>query len=342
MDALFSGMTKRQFMKLVAACGGAMVVPGGRVFAKDAAMKDGIPYRMLGRTGVPVSLVGVGGFHIGAPKEEVGIEIIRSALDRGINFLDNCWDYHDGLSEERMGRALRDGYREKAFLMSKIDGRNRKAAAAQIDQSLKRLQTDHIDLMQLHEVIRTHEPEEAFASGGSIEALVAAQKAGKIRFIGFTGHKNPGIHLSMLLTAAKQGFRFDAVQMPLNVMDAHFESFEKKVLPYLVKEDIGVLAMKPMGGGFILKEDAVTAVECLHYAMTLPTSVVITGCESMKVLDQAISAAKDFRPLDAGQMAQLLSKTATLAQGGKLEKYKTSEHFDGTTKKPEWLTAVPS
>src|SRR5712675_1933443 len=226
-----------------------------------AASSDGIIYRSLGSTGEKVSAIGLGGHHIGRPKDEnEGIKIIRSALDRGMNFLDNCWDYHDGGSEIRMGKALRDGYRQKAFLMTKFDGRTKEATAKQIDESLKRLQTDRIDLMQYHENIRMEDPDRFFAPGGALEALMDAKKAGKIRYIGFTGHKDPLVHLRMLEIAAKHHFRFDTVQMPLNVMDAHFRSFGKHVLPVLVREGIGVLGMKSMGDSLILKSNAVTPV----------------------------------------------------------------------------------
>jgi predicted aldo/keto reductase-like oxidoreductase len=207
----------------------------------------------------------------------VSIAIIRKALDEGINFLDNCWDYNGGESEIRMGKALRDGYREKAFLMTKIDGRSKASATAQLEESLRRLQTDRIELLQFHEIIRDTDPDRIFAPGGALEAVLAAKKAGKIRFIGFTGHKSPDIHLKMLATAAQHHFSFDTVQMPLNVMDAHFDSFEKKVVPVLQKDDIGILGMKPMGDHFILDTKTATPVECLHYAMNLPTSVVITA-----------------------------------------------------------------
>ena len=300
--------------------------------------RNGIPYRTLGRSGEKVSLVGLGGYHLGKQADpQESIRIIRAGLDEGINFLDNCWDYNSGESEIRMGLALRDGYRQKAFLMSKIDGRTKAAAASQINESLRRLQTDRIDLLQFHEVIRDTDPDGIFAKGGAMEAVLEAQKAGKIRFIGFTGHKSPDIHLKMLATAAKHDFTFDAVQMPLNVMDAHYDSFEKKVLPVLVKNDIGVLGMKPMGDHFILESKTVTAVECLHYPMNLPTSVVITGCDSMQILNQALGAARDFRPMNSNEVAALLAKTAQAAQSGKYELYKTTHHFDGTYANPQWL-----
>jgi len=300
--------------------------------------RNGIPYRTLGRTGEKVSLVGLGGYHLGKQADpQESIRIIRAGLDGGINFLDNCWDYNGGESEIRMGKALRDGYRQKAFLMSKIDGRTTAAATSQINESLRRLQTDRIDLLQFHEVIRDTDPDRIFADGGALEAVLEAQKAGKVRYIGFTGHKSPDIHLQMLGTASKHGFTFDAVQMPLNVMDAHFHSFEKKVLPVLLKNDIGVLGMKPMGDHFILESKTATPVECLHYAMNLPTSVVITGCDSLPILQQALDAARGFRPLNSSQVSALLAKTAKAAEAGQFELYKTSQHFDGTYANPQWL-----
>lgn len=251
--------------------------------------------------------------------------------------MDNCWDYNEGKSEIRMGKALGDGYRSKAFLMSKIDGRDRTTAARQIDESLRRLQTDRIDLMQIHEVIRMSDAEKSFASGGCMEALLAARKAGKIRYIGFTGHKSPAMHLKMLETATNHGFTFDAIQLPLNVMDAHFDSFEKNVLPVALKQDIGILGMKSMGSPYILESKTVTAVECLQYAMSLPTSVVITGCDSLPILRQALKAARDFRPLTEKQVTALLARTAVAARKGEFERYKTTRVFDGTHRHPEWL-----
>jgi len=300
--------------------------------------RNSIPYRTLGRTREKVSLIGLGGYHLGKQADpQESIRIIRTGLDEGVNFLDNCWDYNGGESEIRMGNALRDGYRQKAFLMSKIDGRTKAAAASQINESLRRLQTDRIDLLQFHEVIRDADPDRIFAEGGGMEAVLEAQKAGKLRFIGFTGHKSPDIHLKMLDTASKHSFAFDAVQMPLNVMDAHFNSFEKKVLPVLLKNDIGVLGMKPMGDHVILESKTATPVECLHYAMNLPTSVVITGCDSLTILQQALQAAHSFQPMNSTQVAALLAKTANAAEAGQFELYKTSHQFDGTYANPQWL-----
>ncbi len=298
-----------------------------------------VPYRTLGRTGERVSLVGLGGFHIGKPElqESESIRIIRTAIDNGINFLDNSWDYYGGQSEIRMGKALRDGYRQRAFLMTKIDGRDKQTAARQIEESLRRLETEHIDLLQFHEIIHEDDPDRVFAAGGAMEAALEAKNAGKVRYIGFTGHKSPNIHMKMLVTAASHRVRFDAVQMPLNVMDAHYDSFEKKVLPVLVKNEIGVLGMKPMGDHFILESKTVTPVECLHYAMHLPTSVVITGCDSMQILDQALNAARSFRPMESHEVEALRAKTTQAARDGKYELYKTTHNFDGTFHNPQWL-----
>jgi aryl-alcohol dehydrogenase-like predicted oxidoreductase len=330
-----ASVSRREFLGMAAA---SLVVAGGLSGAAKPDSKNGIPHRTLGRTGEKVSLIGLGGYHLGKQSDpDESIRIIRTGIDEGINFLDNCWDYNDGESEIRMGRALRDGYRQKAFLMTKIDGRTKAAAVAQLDQSLRRLQTDRIDLLQFHEVIRDSDPDRVFAEGGAMEVVLEAKKAGKVRFIGFTGHKSPDIHLKMLATAAQHGFAFDAVQMPLNVMDAHFNSFEKKVLPALTKDGIGVLGMKPMGDHFILGSKTVTAVECLHYSMNLPTSVVITGCDSLPILQQALQAARTFQAMGSSQVAALLAKTAKAAEAGQFELYKTSHHFDGTFANPQWL-----
>lgn len=295
-------------------------------------------YRLLGRTGQHVSVIGVGGYHIGSiGDEQESIRLMRTAIDRGVTFMDNCWDYHDGKSEERMGKALQGGYREKVFLMTKIDGRTKSAAARQLDESLRRLQTDHIELVQHHEVIRLEDPDRIFAPDGANEALVEARKAGKLRFIGFTGHKDPLVHNRMLDVAQQHAFRFDAVQMPLNVMDAHFRSFGAQVLPRLLKAGIGVLGMKPLGSGDILKSGTVKAEECLRYALSLPTDVVITGMESMERLQQSLSVVKDLQPLSGEQIAALLKQTAQAASTGKFEKFKTSDPFDSTARNPEWL-----
>jgi predicted aldo/keto reductase-like oxidoreductase len=300
-------------------------------------------YRSLGRTGERVSPIGLGGWHIGLPTvdEQLGFRIVRSAIDRGITFMDNSWDYNEGASEIRMGRALRDGYRDKAFLMTKIDGRSKREATRQLDESLRRLQTDRIDLVQHHEVIRFDDPHRIFDAEGANAALLDARTAGKVRYVGFTGHKDPRIHLHMLEVAKEHGFTFDTVQMPLNVMDAHYRSFEKLVVPELVKQNIGVLGMKSMGNGIILKSGTVTPVECLHYALSLPTSVVITGCDSMELLDQALDAIRTFRPMTVPQREALLAKTRAAAAHGEFEPFKTSSIFDSTAKHPDWLGDEP-
>lgn len=329
-----TGVSRREFVKFAMA-GAVLAATGAKAGAEEA--HGDMPYRKLGTTGEKVSLIGLGGFHIGKPDEEEGIKIIRSAIDAGINFMDNSWDYHNGGSETRMGKALRDGYRQKAFLMTKIDGRTKELAASQLDESLHRLQTDHLDLLQFHEIIRMNDPERIFAPGGAIEAVLEAKKAGKVRYIGFTGHKDPSIHLHMLETAAKHNFHFDTVQMPLNVMDAHFRSFGQNVVPVAVKQGVGILGMKPLASGIILQSKTVSPVECLHYAMNLPTSVVITGMDSMKILNQALEAARSFKPMDQQQVADLLARTTQAASAGKFEPFKTGSAFDATSRNPKWL-----
>ena len=331
---LTPAFNRRDFLRLTVATTVAMTALP-QVWSAET--NGNIPYRKLGRTGEKISAIGVGGFHIGNPPEEEGIRIIRTAIDSGINFMDNSWDYHDGGSEIRMGKALKDGYREKAFLMTKIDGRTKAFATKQIDESLQRLQTDHVDLMQFHEIIRMEDPDRIFAEGGALEAMLAAKKAGKVRYIGFTGHKDPTIHLRMLETAAKHKFHFDAVQMPLNVMDAHFRSFQKQVLPVLVKEEIGVLGMKPLASGLILKSNTAKPIECLHYALSLPTSTVITGMDKMEILQQALEATRTFKPMSEQQIAALLGQTAEAASEGKFELFKTETRFDATAHNPQWL-----
>lgn len=302
-----------------------------------------MPRRRLGTTGETVSCIGMGGYHIALPSvdESLGMRLIRSALDRGITFLDNCWDYNQGNSEIRMGKALADGYRDRAFLMTKIDGRTKKAAALQIDESLARLRTDRIDLVQFHEIVRFDDPDRIFAAEGAIHAALEAKKAGKLRYIGFTGHKDPHIHLRMLEVAEENGFHFDTAQMPVNVMDAHFRSFTRHVVPEMVRRGVGVLAMKTMGDGFILRSKTVTAMECLHFALHQPTSVVITGIDSMEVLDQAFAAASSFKPFTDQQLDALLTRTKDAAAHGKYEPFKTSSLFDSTAQHYDWLGQEP-
>ncbi|MDX6612098.1 MAG: hypothetical protein QOD75_1284 [Blastocatellia bacterium] len=300
-------------------------------------------YRTLGSTGEKVSAIGVGGWHLSLKHvdEDLSLRIVRTAIDRGINFMDNSWDYQSGESERRMGKALLDGYREKAFLMTKIDGRTKQEAAKQLDESLRRLRVDCIDLVQHHEVIRYEDPHRIFDEEGANAALLEAREAGKLRYIGFTGHKDPQIHLHMLEVAKEHGFKFDTVQMPLNVMDAHYRSFEKLVVPELVKQKIGILGMKSMANGILLKSKTATPIECLHYALNLPTSVVITGIDSMEILDQAFEAVRTFHPLSSQELDALLAKTAHAAATGRYEPFKTTSIFDGTAQNPQWLGEEP-
>ena len=297
-------------------------------------------YRSFGKTGETVSVLGVGGSHIGQTSSDaLATQIVRTAIDRGINFMDNSWDYNNGngLGEIKMGKALRDGYRQKVFLMTKVDGRTKQAAAKQLDESLKRLQTDHVDLLQFHEVIRMEDPDRIFAPGGALEAFLDARKAGKIRYIGFTGHKDPAIHLRMLELAKEKGFHFDAVLFPSNVMDWSFRSFVHQVMPVALKEGIAVQTMKPMGGKFVLDSKIVSPAECLQYALSQPASVVIHGMDKMEYLEQSLDVVKNFKPLTSAQISALADKTKQAAMSGKYELFKTTSHFDSTAQNPSWL-----
>jgi len=299
-----------------------------------------VPLRRLGRTNEMVSSIGLGGFHVGSPNlaDSEIIPLIHKAIDRGITFLDNSWDYNAGMSELRMGRALTvGGYRDRVFLMTKIDGRTKEAFNAQFEQSLSRLLTDRVDLVQFHENIRPDDADRIFAPGGALEAAIAARDAGKVRYIGFTGHKHPRLHLHMIELADRHGFVFDTVQMPLNVMDAHFESFEKAVIPVALERDMGILAMKTFGDHFVLDAAKLRPIEMLHYSLNLPTSVVITGIDKPEILEQAIYAAETFVPMDPAQVALMLATTAEAAKHGKNELYKTTHYFDSTIQNPSWL-----
>jgi len=301
------------------------------------AVSDSVPTRALGSTGEQVSCIGMGGFHLGVPEDPAeAVRLVREALDRGITFFDNSWDYLEGESERRLGDALQGGYRERAFMMTKVDGRTKESVNRQLEESLRRLKTDYVDLLQLHEVIRWDDPEKFFAPGGGIEAFLEARDAGKIRYIGFTGHKNPDIHLKML----QQDFPWDTVQMPLNALDAHYESFTRKVLPVLVEREIGVLGMKPFAAGQLFESGAISAREALRYALNLPASVIITGIQSQRDLDQAIDIATSFRPLTRTEVGEILAKTSQVAREGKFEGYKTGNLYDSTDLNPAWLSSV--
>lgn len=287
-----------------------------------------IPRRSFGRTGVEVSAIGLGGYHMGVPKDEQeAIRIIHEAMDAGIDFMDNAWEYNDGVSEQRLGKALR-GRRDKAFVMTKVctHGRDRKVAMQQLEQSLRRLQTDHIDLWQIHEVVYDNDPELHFARGGVIEALEQAKKEGKVRFVGFTGHKDPTIHLKML----SYNYPFDACQLPLNCFDASFRSFEKQVLPELQKRGIAAIGMKSLGGsGEPVKQGAIAPQQALSYAMSLPVATTVSGIDSLKVLRQNLGIARGFTPMSAEQMQALRDRYARYAADGRFELYKTSKQYDG-------------
>ncbi len=336
-------MDRRNFLKTATvAAAGSVATAGAQSTPSSAATRrpesPNMIYRELGRTGERVSAIGMGGYHIGKQQDpDESIRLLRAAIDRGITFMDNCWDYNGGISEVRMGQALRDGYRQKVFLMTKIDGRDKNTAARQIEQSLGRLQTDVIDLLQFHEVIRLDDPDVIFAQGGAIEAVQEAKQAGKIRHIGFTGHKDPSVHLRMFETADQHGFHFDTVQMPINVMDAHFRSFLNGVAPVAQEKGTAILAMKTFGDPYILQSRTVTPMEALHFGLNSPATVVITGIDSPAILDQAFQAVESFRPLDRQQVAAILAKTKEAAMTGKFELFKTSSHYDGTIKNPSWL-----
>ena len=336
-------MERRDFLK-TAGVAGVAAATGARGAGAEVNGSGGrpqspdMPYRQLGTTGETVSAIGMGGYHLGKQKDPAeSIQLMHAGIDRGITFMDNCWDYNDGISEVRMGQALRNGYRQKVFLMTKIDGRTKEEYNKQLEQSMGRLQTDVIDLVQFHECIRLEDPDRIFASGGALEAAVAARQAGKIRYIGFTGHKDPAVYLRMFEMAEKHGFKFDTVQMPVNVMDAHFRSFTKQVIPVAQKQGTGVLAMKTFGDNFILSSNTVKPIEALHYGLSQPVSVVITGIDSMDILNQALQAAKTFQPMTAAQVTEILGRTKVAASEGKFELFKTTPHFDGTAANPKWL-----
>jgi len=287
-----------------------------------------IPTRPFGRTGERVSVLGLGGWHVGVPKtDRAAVRLIHAAIDAGITFLDNAWDYNDGLSETRMGQAIVDR-RDRVFLMTKVctHGRDGKVAMRQLEDSLRRLRTDHLDLWQIHEVVFDDEPDRHFAKGGTVEALERARNEGKVRYLGFTGHKSPALHLSML----SRGFAWDACQLPLNCFDATFRSFEHEVLPVLEAQGIAAIGMKSLGGdGRFVSAGVVTAEEALAYAMSLPVATVVSGIDSPRVLEQNLAVARGFKPLTARARDALTKRVAAIAADGRFELYKTSAKFEG-------------
>ena len=291
-------------------------------------MTGTIPTRTFGRHGEQVSLLGVGGAHIGLKEHDLGIRIIQTAIDAGATFMDNAWEYNAGISEMRMGIALSQGdYRDRAFLMTKDCAHDRlaKHSMVKLEQSLMRLKTDHLDLWQIHEVVWEEDPDRIFAPGGSAESLLKAKEQGKTRYIGFTGHKSPAIHRRMLT----QGFPWDAVMMPLNALDAHYDSFEREILPMCQEQGIAVIGMKSFADGNIFKAGAcITAQEALRYALSLPVAAFVSGMETMEILEQNLAVAQDFVPMTEEERAAVLAKTAPKAQGAEFEPYKSTRQFD--------------
>jgi predicted aldo/keto reductase-like oxidoreductase len=324
-------VTRRGFLSTTAAAGLASPLRQSGVSRSDVfttpptvGSRNGMPYRAFGKTGEDVSILGVGGFHIGVPAEADGIRLIRTAIDAGVNFMDNAWEYNDGESERRMGRALRDGYRDKTFLMTKGCARDAQGAMQQLEDSLRQLQTDVIDLWQFHECNYDDDPDLIFAADGAIHAAVKAKEQGKIRFIGFTGHKSPHIHLKMLA----QNFEWDALQMPLNLCDAHYRSFTREVLPVALERGIAVIAMKTQGGGAIPANAPVTALDCLRYSMSLNVPVCLSGMADLDVASENIALAKRFEPLPVAERNELLERVLPFAGAGALERFKTTQRYD--------------
>ncbi len=315
--------TRREFIKHTALGVCAAALPA-QVLADSPSAA--IPKRPLGSTGVQVSILGLGGYHLGTIRDDaVAVRLIRSAIDRGVTFMDNAWEYHHGRSERLMGKALENGYRDKVFIMTKHHGRDKKTAMRHLDESLKRLKTDVIDLWQFHEVIYPDDPQMIFAPGGGIEAAEAAKKAGKVKFIGFTGHKDPGIHREML----RRDYSWDAVQMPINAFDPHFKSFQLQVLPELQRRGIGVIGMKSMGAGHLLKTGLLSPQEALAYAFSQPLAVVVSGIDSDTLLRKNAAVAGGFTPLSQKSLQQLRDRVKSAAEKGRYELFKTTRRFDG-------------
>ncbi|MFY9792816.1 MAG: aldo/keto reductase [Candidatus Sulfotelmatobacter sp.] len=324
---------RRSFIKGAAALGAVPLLAGGSMAQQQSdpsqqVPSGEVPKKALGRTGVQVSAMGLGGYHLGsAETDQAAMEIVAKAFDHGVRFFDNAWEYHDGLSEERLGKALR-GKRDQAFVMTKVctHGRDKKVAMRMLEESLRRLQTDHLDLWQIHEVVYDNDPDLIFAPNGAAEALAAAKQQGKVRFVGFTGHKDPEIHLKMLA----HDFPFDAVQMPLNCCDATFRSFETQVLPEAIRRGIAVLGMKSLGGsGELVRHGAVTPEQGLRYAMSLPVATTISGVDTMQVLEQNLKVAVNFEPLASAEMQGLRDQCRFLASDGRLELFKMTTKYDG-------------
>jgi aryl-alcohol dehydrogenase-like predicted oxidoreductase len=316
---------RRRFLQASAAIAAGLL--SRRVRAEAAPASGEIPRRRFGESDVMVSAIGLGGFHLGKMKDEAeALRVVHEAIEAGVNFFDNAWEYNKGVSEERVGKALQ-GKRDGVFLMTKVctHGRGKDVAMRMLNESLRRLKTDHLDLWQVHEVVYENDPELCFAKGGVIEALDEAKRQGKVRFVGFTGHKDPSIHLRMLA----HGYPFDAVQMPLNVFDGQFRSFEQQVLPEAKRRNMAVLGMKSLGGtGEMVSRGAVSVSEALRYAMSLPVTTTISGVDSLSVLRQNLAIARGFTPLTDAERTALRKRVASYAAVGRFELYKTTLHFD--------------
>jgi uncharacterized protein len=320
----YHGPTRREFMRGTLA--GIAAVGIAPAVVAQPPVPGIMPTRPLGRTGVEVSILGLGGHHLGQIKDDQeAIAFARAAIDQGVTFMDNAWEYHDGRSEELMGRALQDGYREKAFLMTKHHGRDKATAMQHLEDSLRRLKTDVIDLWQFHEIVYDADPPMIYAAEGGIEAADQAKQEGKVRFIGFTGHKDPAIFEEML----KHEYPWDAVQLPINVLDAHFKSFRNTIVPILEERGIGVVAMKAMGSNFVLNAKVASPEECLNYAWSQPVATIVSGMATRDHLDANVALAKAFSPMSQDAQAQLLARSKEAAMTGRFEPFKTTRMFDG-------------
>jgi predicted aldo/keto reductase-like oxidoreductase len=336
------GRTRREFLQQAAAIGATIAVGGAALGEEGLPLFDPrggrIARKPFGTTGQTVSILGIGGFSLGqAPSYDEAERIVHEAVEAGIDFFDNAWEYNGHRSEEWMGRALA-GRRDRAFLMTKVctHGRGKDVALQQLDESLRRLKTDHLDLWQIHEVIYWNDAELIFRPGGAIEALVDAKRQGKTRFIGFTGHKHPDIHLRVLALAEQHGIRFDSVQLPLNAFDATFRSFEQQVLPAVRRHGAAALGMKSLGGGGEAIQQGVIGVdEALRYAMTLPVATTVSGIDSLAVLRQNLAIARAFKPMTPTEMEALRQRCAATAADGHLELYKTTMRYDADVGRSE-------
>lgn len=349
--------TRRDFISTVAAGAAVLTAPswswGQATTQADPPLSDiselktpettregDMLFRKLGKTGEKCSIICLGGAHLANNADPpAAVKLLRRAVDAGVNFMDNCWDYRNGVCEEQMGLGLQDGYRKKVFLATKFDGRTKEGATRHMEDSLRRLKTDVIDLMMIHEVIHPNDGERVFAKGGCYEAMLEFKKAGKIRYLGFTGHKSPELFIAFMDAAKKQGVTFDAAMCPVNLLDPHFRSFVRGVVPRFVKEGTAVLGMKPMAAAALprLNLPGVTATHCLHYSFTMPVTAAVTGIENDERLTQALNAVKTFKPYEPKELAELLAKTREPALAGTSERFKTTTSFDGTVRNPAWL-----